>query len=141
MEEEVSGYVSVFEAETAIPANPAVAMRTCTCSDPDFPCQHKYAYSQCLGAWRDNILLRCYGVLDWICGEGLAPWPEGSYPDPDDLYLDVSVLLGTEMPWAELQSAQPLTGPVSDRTANNTDAYPKKTAAPHHRETESEALD
>lgn len=26
--------------------------------------------------------------------------------------------------------ASPLTGPVSDRTANNTDAYPDKAAAP-----------
>lgn len=74
----------------------------------------------------NDILLRCYGVLEWICGEGLTPWPAGSYPDPDDLYLDLSHLLGIDTPWAELTSA-PQPEHVSDCTSSNTDAAQEPT--------------
>lgn len=49
-----------------------------------------------------DLLIRMYGVLEWICGEGLSPWPEGTYPDPDDLLLEVVKILGTDKGYHEL---------------------------------------
>lgn len=83
MTEEVFGYESVFEAETVIPANPAVDGGT-------------------------SVWLEC--VLE-ECRKTIAAWP-----DAKRRYYSIA--------------ASPLTGPVSDRTANNTDASPDKASAP-----------
>lgn len=49
----------------------------------------------------NDLLLRCYGVVEWILCEGMAP-VEKSISDPDDLYLDVGRRLGTDKEYAEL---------------------------------------
>ncbi len=43
-----------------------------------------------------DLLVRVYQCLDWICGEGLGPWPPESAPDPDELYLEVGAIVNPE---------------------------------------------
>jgi hypothetical protein len=43
-----------------------------------------------------DLLERVYLCLDWICGEGLGPWPPESAPDPDDLYLEIGAIVNPE---------------------------------------------
>jgi hypothetical protein len=45
------------------------------------------------------ILIRAYGVLEWVVGQGYVP--EG-IPDPDDVFLDIAGWLGTDLSYGDL---------------------------------------
>ena len=47
----------------------------------------------------DELFIRCYGVTEWLVGEGKV---SEKYPDPDELYLALGDRLGTDREWAEL---------------------------------------